>query len=128
VPGLGERHRAVAEDRRHGGHRHDPGGGQRPAPAAHRDQQEHRHGQDQQLAGLLDGGRRAEHQRGHGGGSTTAGRHQQHREPGDDQGLEPYVGHDQVLDLQLVAVEQDRPGGQRGQPARRPAAQQQRTG
>ena len=50
---------------------------------------------------------------------------EQHRQPGPDQGLEEHVRHDRLLELQLIGVEQDRGGGQRGGPARYPVADQQ---
>ena len=49
---------------------------------------------------------------------------EQQGQPGHDAGLEPHVGHDGLLDLQLVAVQQHRRRGQRGQPARHAAAAQ----
>ena len=54
--------------------------------------------------------------------------HARHRPPeqdddaGHDQGLEPDVGHDHRLDLDLVGVEQHRRDRQRGKPARQAAA------
>ncbi len=49
-------------------------------------------------------------------GPVLAG--EQDRDAGDDQGLEPDVGHDVLLDLDLVGVEQYRGDGDRREPAR----------
>jgi hypothetical protein len=48
-----------------------------------------------------------------------AGVPEQGGQPGDDAGLEHHVGHDVLLDPQLVGVQQDGRDGQRGQRYRR---------
>ena len=94
-------------------------------PARHGDQDVHQRGQDEDLADLADRGR----------GPQGQPRGQHHPQPGPrlpeqddqarhDQGLERRVGHDRLLDLELVGIQQDGGGGQGGQPARHAAAAQ----
>ena len=95
-------------------------------PARHHDQHVDHGGDDQDLADLGDGCAGAEGQaaRRDPPGSRL-GPPQQQRQTRDDQGLEPDVRHDGLLDLHLVGVEQDRCGREGGQPARCAAAQQE---
>lgn len=94
-------------------------------PARHGDQHVHQRGQDEDLADLADRRRRPQ--------SEPGGQH--HPEPGPrlpeqadqarhDQGLERRIGHNRLLDLELVGVQQDGRGGQGGQPAWHAAAAQ----
>ena len=123
MTGHREGHGAVDEDREGEGGAQDGALGEAAAPAGDGHQQVGQRGQDEDLADLAGGGRGAQGKpAGDDQGGARARLPEQRRQPGDDAGLEHDVGHDGLLDLELVAIEQDGRGGQRGQPAGHPAA------
>ena len=119
---------AVDEDRQDERRDQDRRLAQDPPPAAvdGQDQVGHR-GQHQDLADLVDRGRGAQDQAGH---DREPRRHhrppQQDHQPRDDHGLEQHVGHDHLLHLELIGVQQYRRGGHCRQPAGRAPADQDR--
>ena len=104
-------------------------GGRRPgaAPAPARRHREHvgQQRQDQHLTDLAYRSGHAKQGSAAGQPGQARGRPpQQQRHRGDDQRLEQHIGHDHLLGLHLVSVEQHRRRGEGGQPAPRavPAA------
>ena len=108
-------------------HAHQHRAVQQPgAPVPGRRQHVDQRGQDQRLADLPDRRGRAEREAGQHDEAQPGPRiPQQQHDPGYHQRLEQHVGHDRLLRVQLVGVEQDRRDGQRGEPAGHPAAQHQ---
>ncbi len=112
------------DGQREGGTQRD-GLDQLAAPARDGDQHVDQRGQDEDLADLADGRRRAQGQPGSEHHPQPGpGPPEQAGQPRDDQCLERRIGHDRLLDLELVGVQQDRRRGQGGQPARHAAAAQ----
>src|SRR5262249_24162459 len=116
---------AARQDGQRKGQAQQPGVLELLPPAGRHDQQVARGGQDEDLADLAGGGGGAQGQARHTDQAARWGSPpEQGGQAGDDQRLEHDVGHDGLLDLQLVRVQQDRGGGQGRQPARRAAAEQ----
>ena len=114
------------QNRQREGQAQQPGLLEPRPPAWRHDQQVAQRGQDEDLADLPGGGRGAQGQASHHDQPRRRGGPPEQRDhAGHDQRLEHDVGHDVLLDLQLVGIEQDRGGGQGRQPARHAAAQQQ---
>jgi len=118
--------RAVGQDRQQEGgaeHRCLP----EPAPPSpDRHEQVERRRQDEDLADLPDGGAGAEREsagRDHPGPGRTVP--EQDDQPGHDERLEQDIGHDALLYLDLVGIEQNGRRGQGGQRAGSAPAQQQ---
>jgi hypothetical protein len=117
---------AIGQDGQHEGSAEQSRLPEPEPPPPDRHEQVRRRGQDEDLADFPDGGGGAE-------GEPRASEHpgpggalpEQDDQTGHDQCFEQNIGHDALFHLDLVAIEQYRCGGDRGQRAGNTAAHQQ---